>query len=49
MSMILNWYQKDFLAKAPNLAAYVDRYRPEPIPAGYEIEFIEYDWTLNAQ
>jgi len=49
MSMILNWYQKDFLAKAPNLAAYVDRYRPEPVPAGYEIEFIEYDWTLNAQ
>jgi len=47
--MILNWYQKDFLAKAPSLAAYVDRYRPEPIPAGYEIEFIEYDWTLNAQ
>ena len=49
MSMILNWYEKDFLVKAPNLAAYVDRYRPEPIPAGYEIEFIEYDWALNAQ
>jgi hypothetical protein len=49
MSMILKWYEKDFLARAPNLAAYVDRYRPEPIPAGYEIEFIEYDWTLNAQ
>ena len=47
--MILNWYEKDFLAKAPNLAAYVDRYRSEPIPAGYEIEFIEYDWALNAQ
>jgi hypothetical protein len=49
LSMILNWYEKDFLAKAPNLAAYVDGYRPEPIPAGYEIEFIEYDWALNAQ
>lgn len=49
VSMILNWYEKDFLAKAPNLAAYLDRYRPEPIPAGYEIEFIVYDWTLNAQ
>lgn len=49
MSMILNWYEKDFLAKAPNLAAYVDRYRPEPIPGGYEIEFMHYDWTLNAQ
>jgi hypothetical protein len=49
LSMILNWYEKDFLAKAPNLAAYIDGYRPEPIPAGYEIEFIEYDWALNAQ
>ncbi len=49
VSMILNWYEKDFLARAPNLAAYVDRYRPEPIPAGYEIEFIEYNWTLNEQ
>jgi len=49
LSMILNWYEKDFLAKAPSLAAYVDRFRPEPIPAGYEIEFIVYDWTLNAQ
>jgi hypothetical protein len=49
VSMIMNWYEKDFLAKATSLAAYVDRYRPEPIPAGYEIEFIEYDWALNAQ
>ena len=49
LSMILHWYEKDFLAKAPSLAAYVDRYRPEPLPAGEEIEFIEYDWALNAQ
>jgi hypothetical protein len=49
MSMILNWYEEDFLARAPSLAAYVDRYRPEPIPAGYEIEFMVYDWSLNAQ
>jgi Protein of unknown function, DUF547 len=49
MSMILHWYEKDFLAKAPNLPAYIDRYRPEPIPAGYEIEFLPFDWTLNTQ
>jgi hypothetical protein len=49
VSMILNWYEKDFLAKAPNLAGYIDRYRAEPLPAGYEIEFIHYDWALNAQ
>ena len=49
MSMILNWYKADFLAKAPSLAAYVDGFRPEPLPGGYEIEFMEFDWTLNAQ
>jgi hypothetical protein len=49
VSMILNWYEEDFLARAPSLAAYVDRYRAEPIPAGYEIEFMVYDWTLNGQ
>ena len=24
-------------------------HRPEPIPAGYEIEFLPFDWTLNAR
>ncbi|MFY9552990.1 MAG: DUF547 domain-containing protein, partial [Thermoanaerobaculia bacterium] len=49
VSMILNWYEKDFLIKAPNLAAYIARYRAARIPARYEIEFIPYDWTLNRQ
>jgi hypothetical protein len=50
VSMILNWYEPDFLKTASSLAAYINRYRSEaPIPAGWEIRFIPYDWTLNAQ
>jgi Protein of unknown function, DUF547 len=49
VSMILAWYEKDFLAKAANLAAYIARYRDSPIPPRYEIQFIPYDWTLNRQ
>jgi len=50
VSMILNWYEPDFLKAASSLAAYINRYRTQaPIPAGWEIRFIPYDWTLNSQ
>jgi uncharacterized protein DUF547 len=49
MSEILSFYAEDFLAKAPSLIAYVNRYRDMPIPADYRIEFIPYDWTVNRQ
>jgi Protein of unknown function, DUF547 len=45
LSSILDWYAADF----PPLVAYVSRYRTEPIPEGYRVEFIPYDWTLNAR
>jgi hypothetical protein len=48
-SQILNWYEKDFLAKAPSLIAYANLYRAEPIPPDWQVAFIPYDWTLNAQ
>ena len=37
------------LAVAPSLIEYCNRYRDEPIPTDYAVEFIPYDWTLNAQ
>jgi hypothetical protein len=46
---ILRFYTKDFLEKAPSLVAYANRYRSEPIPADWKVEFIPYDWTLNRQ
>ena len=48
-SEILDFYREDFLAKAPSLIAYVNRYRAERIPEEYEVLFIPYDWTVNRQ
>ncbi len=49
LSSILDFYQEDFLAKAPTLVAYVNQYRSERIPDDYRVEFIPYDWKLNAR
>jgi hypothetical protein len=47
LNEILRFYTVDFLAQAPSLIAYVNRYRTEPIPAEYRVRFIPYDWTLS--
>jgi len=47
LSGIFEFYPRDFLAKAPSLMAYVNRYRAVPIPEDFRIRFLEYDWTVN--
>ena len=47
LSGIFEFYPRDFLAKAPSLLAYVNRYRAVPIPEDFRIRFLEYDWTVN--
>ena len=47
LSQILEFYPEDFLAAAPSLQAYVNRYRTVAVPADAAIEFIPYDWTVN--
>lgn len=49
VSAILDFYTRDFLARAPDLPAYVSRYRTPPVPPGYRTEFLDYDWTINRQ
>ena len=49
LSAIFDFYAADFLQRAPSLIAWVNRYRAEPIPANYRVEFLPYDWTINAQ
>lgn len=48
-SEILKFYREDFLAHAKSLAAYVNRFRAEPVPENYADDFIAYDWTINRQ
>jgi len=57
LSMILKWYQKDFLdamkdvpgGKKEKMVAYLNLYREEKIPvsAVKKIKYIPYDWTVN--
>ena len=47
LPMIFKWYQKDFEQEAGTVVAYINRYRKNPIPDSYKIEFYPYDWSLN--
>ncbi|HLF12952.1 MAG TPA: DUF547 domain-containing protein [Gammaproteobacteria bacterium] len=49
LSAIFDFYTKDFLAAAKSLVDYVNRYRTEKVPDGFEVRFSDYDWTVNAQ
>lgn len=49
LSEILDFYTEDFLAVAPSLLAYVNRYRDKPVPEDYAVGFIPYDWTVVSQ
>lgn len=49
VSEILKFYPEDFLRRSSNLVAYVNRYASQKIPEDYQVEFIRYDWTVNAQ
>jgi hypothetical protein len=47
LSAILDFYTEDFLAHAPSLVAYVNRYRATQIPADFKVRFLEYHWIVN--
>ena len=49
LSEILDFFTEDFLAVSPSLIAYVNRYVEPPVPEDYDVRFIPYDWTINAQ
>ena len=46
---ILAFFPEDFLAVAPSLAAYANRYALDPVPLDYQVQFRPYDWGVNAQ
>lgn len=47
LAAIFEFYTKDFLAHAPTLVDYVNRFRAEKIPSDYKVRYLEYDWTVN--
>ncbi len=50
-SKIFSWYKTDFLAIAPSIPQYIQRYLQTPIPltANTPIRYLPYDWSLNQQ
>lgn len=51
LSAILDFYTEDFVAsgRKEDLATYINPFLPEPLPAEYQIEFMDYDWRINRQ
>lgn len=51
LSSILKWYEEDFVnpEQADSLISYINKYRADKIPETYDVEFLEYDWTVNKQ
>lgn len=47
LSAIFDFYTEDFLAHAPSLIAYVNRYRAAQIPSDFKVRFLVYHWTVN--
>lgn len=47
VSEIFKWYERDFLQEASSIAAYVNRYRQNPLPHGYRLGYYTYQWALN--
>src|SRR5215813_7615381 len=47
LSAIFDFYTADFLAHAPSLIAYVNRYRALQIPSDFKVRFLEHHRTVN--
>ncbi|MFT6957455.1 MAG: hypothetical protein ACJAYC_002466 [Halieaceae bacterium] len=51
VSSILDFYTEDFVesGKARDLPTYINQFLATPLPEGYQVKFVEYDWRINAQ
>ena len=47
VSKLFSWYSGDFKHTAPTVIAYLNRFAPVKIPADAELEYLDYDWSLN--
>ncbi|MEM0967237.1 MAG: DUF547 domain-containing protein [Verrucomicrobiota bacterium] len=45
-SELFKWYDADFPGDDP--ATYLNQYRDDPLPEGFSVEWIPYDWALNS-
>ena len=49
LSQIFVWYAEDFTSESSTLIDYINQYLPKSISEDFEIEFYDYDWSINKQ
>ena len=47
LNKIFDWYTDQFLNVETSLLKYINKYRFYEVPEAYQIQFMQYDWTLN--
>ncbi|GAB3203180.1 hypothetical protein ABID22_000996 [Pontibacter aydingkolensis] len=47
VSELFKWYEADFVAEAPSIIAYINKFRSSPIPQDYKVNYYTYNWSLN--
>jgi len=49
VSAILDFYTKDFVSsgRRADLPNYINPYLEQPLPQGYEVHYLDYDWRIN--
>ena len=46
LSSIFKWYTDDF-KPAGGAVPFINKFRPQPLPADVKVDFQDYDWSLN--
>lgn len=47
LSKIFEWYAGDFGGSEPKILEYINGFRNSKIPTDYQVEYYEYNWSLN--
>ena len=47
LSQIFEWYAGDFGGNKANVLSFINEYRTTAIPAGVQVSYYNYDWSLN--
>jgi len=49
LSHIFDWYKDDFGKEPAKVIAWINQWRADKLPTDAKIEYVDYDWTLNAR
>jgi hypothetical protein len=47
VSQIFQWYRDDFVSETSSVLDFIKKFSSLTFPEGYELDYYQYDWTLN--